>query len=243
MIITLDGPSGSGKSTLAQKLAERLGCFYLNSGFLYRGLGYVLVTKYGYDEDKLRNPDLKDVEDCLLSRKFVYKYENNRATLSFDGDITPHLKRVEVSGYASLIARHLGAREILKKYQRNLALAESKAVVEGRDCGSSVFVDADMKFFVTASFEVRATRLKNDQKVFGKDLSYEEAYDFVVSRDKRDRKREHAPLIEPEGAIVIDTSEASIEESLKKMITLLLYFFILQKNAISEILQLELKNL
>lgn len=218
MLITLDGPSGSGKSTLAQKLSERLGCFYLNSGFLYRGLGYILVNEYGYDEDELRNPDLADVEDCLLSGKFLYVYEDSKAKLSFGHDITHHLKKVEVSGYASLIARHLGAREILKRYQRNLVLAESKAVVEGRDCGSSVFVDADIKFFVTASFDVRATRLKNDQKAFGKNLSYQEAYDFVVSRDKRDREREHAPLIEPEGAIIVDTSGLNVEKSLEKML-------------------------
>lgn len=218
MIITLDGPSGSGKSTLAQTLAQKLGYFYLNSGFLYRGLGYVLVTEYGYDEDKLRNPDLKDVEDCLLSGEFVYAYENNRAKISFGRDITPHLKKVAVSGYASLIGRHLGSREILKKYQRNLALEQKNAVVEGRDCGSSVFFDACLKFFVTASCEIRATRLKNDQKAFGKNLSYQEAYDFVVSRDKRDREREHAPLVQPEGSIVIDTSDATVDEVLDTMI-------------------------
>ena len=217
MIITLDGPSGSGKSTLAQLLAQELGYFYLNTGFLYRALGYILVTHYGYDGEKLRNPDLKDIESCLLSGKLIYEYIDNHAIVSFKGDITGKLKLVEVSDYASLISRHSEVRSILMKYQRNLALEKRDVVVEGRDCGSTVFFDAPLKFFVTASSEVRAKRLQKDQKKLGRKLSYQEAYDFVIKRDNRDKNREHAPLVQPEGSVFIDTSELSAQEALKEM--------------------------
>ena len=132
MIITIDGPSGSGKSTLSQLLAKKLGFFCLNSGYLYRALGYILVTEYGYDEQKLREPDMEDICDCLLSGKFIYEYENGEQKVLFDGkDITEHLKKVSVSGYASLIARHLEVRGILKEYQRNLASEKKNIIAEG----------------------------------------------------------------------------------------------------------------
>ena len=221
MIITLDGPSGSGKSTIAQLLAQKLGYFYLNSGYLYRALGYILVKYYGYDEAKLRNPDFKDVQSCLLSGKFIYDYVAGRAIVRFEDEITHHLKRVEVSEYASLISRHPEVRAILVEYQRNLALEKRSMVVEGRDCGSKVFGDARVKFFVTASSEVRARRLQKDQEKLGKILSYEEAYEFVSRRDNRDKTREHAPLVQPEGSVLIDTSDLGPEEVLEHMLAVL----------------------
>jgi len=221
MIITLDGPSGSGKSTIAQMLAEKLGYFYLNSGYLYRALGYILVKHYGYSEEKLRNPDFADVEDCLLSGCFVYNYVGGRATVFFKADITDQLKQVEVSEYASLISRHAEVREILVEYQRNLAAEKRSMVVEGRDCGSKVFDDARVKFFITASSEIRARRLQKDQEKLGKILSYEEAYEFVFRRDNRDKTRQHAPLVQPEGCVLIDTSDHTPDEILDKMLAII----------------------
>lgn len=221
MIITLDGPSGSGKSTLAQLLAQKLSSFYINSGFLYRSLGYVLVKNFGYDEEKLRDPDLADVESVLTTGDLVYDYhfDHGHVTVTFRGeDITGLLKQVEVSHYASLIARHLEVRKLLKKYQRNLVSQKGNTVAEGRDCGSDVFSDADLKFFVMASDEVRARRLQKDQRSFGKELSYNEALEFIITRDERDRKRKHAPLVRPAGSILIDTSDLTVEEALNQII-------------------------
>lgn len=217
MIITLDGPSGSGKSTLAQLLAKELGYFYLNTGFLYRALGYILVEHYGYDGEKLRNPNIEDIESCLLSGKLIYNYIDNKAIVLFEGDITNKLKLVEVSDYASLISRHSEVRSLLRKYQRNLAAEKKNIVTEGRDCGSTVFFDAGLKFFVTASSKVRTERLQKDQRKLGRDLSYEEAYDLLFKRDNRDKNREHAPLVQAEGSILIDTSDLSAEDALEKM--------------------------
>ena len=221
MIITLDGPSGSGKSTIAQMLAEKLGYFYLNSGYLYRALGYILVKHYGYSEEKLRNPDFADVEDCLLSGSFVYNYVCGRATVFFKADITDQLKQVEVSEYASLISRHAEVREILVEYQRNLAQAKRCMVVEGRDCGSKVFYDAAVKFFVTARAEVRAQRLQKDQAKLGNILSYAAADELVSRRDNRDATRKHAPLVQPAGCVLIDTSDHRPDEILDKMLAII----------------------
>jgi cytidylate kinase len=217
LIITLDGPSGSGKSTLAYMLAQRFGYFYLNSGFLYRGLAYILVQKYGYDEQALKNPDLATIEQIIFSEAFRYEYCNGEVKVFFEQEITPFLKEVEVSFHASLIAQHPAVLDWLKKYQQDLVAQHPHAVVEGRNIGSVVFPDAELKCFVTASPEVRAKRLQKDQKIYQKDLSFEEAYVAVIARDTRDRERAHSPLIEPEDSIVIDTSSRTIEESLEEI--------------------------
>ena len=97
MIITLDGPCGSGKSTLAQLLAQRLGYFYINSGFFYRSLAYLLVEKLNYDNKKLENPEIRDIEFVLDEKKFIYQYKNGFAQVFFQGqEITHHLNRLKI---------------------------------------------------------------------------------------------------------------------------------------------------
>lgn len=218
MIITIDGPSGSGKSTLAKKLAGKLGYFYVNSGFLYRALAYILVHQYGYDEQKLHNLVLDDIVEVFDDAHFLYTYENGHVAVLFQGqDITSHLKDVDISKYASIVAMHVYTRQATVPFQRRFA-ATHDIVCEGRDCGTEVFPQADLKFYVTADVQVRAQRLQHDLAKKGKNISLQKALDKIATRDHRDQTRAIAPLRKPDNAVVIDTSYSTIEESLQKIL-------------------------
>lgn len=217
MIITIDGPAGSGKSTLAAALAQHLHLFYLNSGYLYRGIAYVLITFYGYDEKELGDPNLNIIQDCIKSGDFRYEYKQGEAKVYFkDQEITKFLKDIDVSRAASLLGKNREVRNIIRKYKRALAEQNQNFVAEGRVSGSVVFPHADVKFYVTASEHVRAQRVQKLQKKRGDDLSLEEVLAQVAARDYSDMTRIHDPLIKPEDAIELDTSHLSKEQALQE---------------------------
>ncbi len=215
MIITIDGPAGGGKSTLSVMLAKELCFFCLNSGYLYRGMAYVLQTYYGYDEQKLKEPLMTDMKACIDSGELRYEYENGLAKIYFKDDITQFLKRIEVAKAAAILAQSPAARQVIREYKRALVL-DKDTVIEGRVCGSVVFPQADVKFFVTASSEVRAQRVLRQQAHRGVILSFDEALESVVSRDKTDMSQTFDPRVKPKGSIEIDTSDLSKEQMLQK---------------------------
>lgn len=218
MIITIDGPSGSGKSTLALGLAKQLNFFCLNSGYLYRGITYVLKAFYAYDESMLQDPNMKDVEDCLFSGKFQYAYVDGRAYIYWNGqDVTLHLKDPEISQLSAYLAQHAGVRAQIRKFERTF-ISGHNLIVEGRACGSVVFPQAELKFYLTAIPEIRAARLMRDQAVRGKILTMQQALDQILMRDRMDRERDVEPLTKPEGAIELDSSIDAQEALLKKAV-------------------------
>ncbi|HSW75735.1 MAG TPA: (d)CMP kinase [Candidatus Saccharimonadales bacterium] len=220
MIITIDGPSGSGKSTLAIALAHHLNFFCLNSGYLYRGLAYVLKTFYAYDEQKMRNPDIKDIQACLLSGNFEYKYESGLAKIYWIDDITIFLKDPELAHLVAILAQNPLVRAEIRKFERILA-QEKDMIAEGRSCGSVVFPEAEIKFYVDASPDIRARRLQADQKKCGIELPFDQAIHFVQQRDKMDKERVIEPLIKPQGAIVLDSSTTSKQDLLQKALEII----------------------
>ena len=206
MIITIDGPAGSGKSSTAQALAKKLGYFYLNSGMHYRALAFLMG-----DDNKV--PD---------KIPFQYLVINNEPKIILDGkDITDQLYNKKISARSAEIAQIKDAKYLLWDYQRTFKDKEPNIVAEGRDIGSELFKDADFKIFLTASDLVRAQRLLNDKnrKLVG--VSLEEIIKMVQERDKKDRERELAPLVVPEGAIIIDNSNLSPELVLKQILGLI----------------------
>lgn len=221
MIITIDGPVCSGKSSVARKLANELGFYYLNSGLLYRGLAYILVTKFNYSEKDLENPKQEDLAAILFTCRMKYSFDGKNASIFFDEiDITPFLKNREIDFYSSISSVNKKVRESLLSFQRKLG-EENDLICEGRDCGSIVFPNAQYKFFLTASIEVRASRWQHDQQLKGKNYSLQECIDIISDRDSRDIERKISPLVVPQGAMVIDCSkidENEVEKIISKQI-------------------------
>ncbi len=218
MIVTLDGPCGSGKSTLAQLLAQKLGFFYINSGYLYRSLAYVLVKEFGYDDAMLQAPDLDHVRFVLHEDNFMYDYRNGIAQVFFKGqEITGYLKSSKVSHDASIISAHAGVRELIVPLQQKFG-SEHDLVTDGRDGGTEIYPHAQFKFYVIASPEIRAQRLQADLEKKGLEISFEQALQMTQDRDDRDMNRLVSPLKKADDAIEIDTSYQSIDQILESML-------------------------
>jgi len=218
MIITIDGPVASGKSTIARRLAKKLKMYYLGTGSLYRGLAYVLIHHASYLEEDLENPKPEDLKTYLDPKRFVYVYDHEHGEkITFDGqDITPFLKKgASMDKAASVLSAKKVVREALLELQRFYG-KNYDLVVEGRDVGSVVFPDADYRFFLTASLQIRAQRWQSDQQKKGVEVAIEDAMKIVSARDKRDQERKVAPLIKPSGATLIDNSDLDLEETLKE---------------------------
>lgn len=222
MIITIDGPVASGKSSVARSLAKKLDFYYLGTGSLYRGLAYLLMHYVSDHEDYLRNPNSQDLKTYLDPNRFVYLYDHvHGEKILFDGqDITPFLKKnSKMDAAASILSTSKLARDALLDVQRSYG-KQFDLVTEGRDAGSVVFPNADVKIFLTASLEVRAQRWRADQKKQGNHFSLKNSMDIISTRDERDQKREVAPLVKPSGAIVIDNSDIGREETLEVLVSI-----------------------
>ncbi len=211
MIITIDGPSGAGKSTLALKIAKYLHFSYLNSGYFYRALAYVLKNFYGYNQTKMQHPDAKDLKAIFFSGNLKYAYENGLAKMFWIDDITFFLKDPEISHMAAFLGQHELVRELVHQAERAF-VADHDSVIEGRACGSVIFPQAEVKFFLTASVQVRAERLQKDQQKRGNVLSLQEALDHINMRDIMDLERPVEPLIKPFGAIELDSTDTNVDE-------------------------------
>ena len=219
MIITIDGPTASGKSTVSRILADRLSYYYICSGLIYRAIAYVLVNKYGYSPDTLMAVRTEDIAQCADTQRLQYNYDGlSQERIFFDQeDITVFLKDKFVDQITSLVSVNKHVRTAVTAIQRAIA-DNHNIVIDGRDVGSVVFPHAQIKFFITASVAVRAERWRKDQERYDNHLSLDEAVALITQRDERDRNRAIAPLVVPQGAIVIDTSDLSKEETIEKIV-------------------------
>lgn len=210
--IAIDGPSGVGKSTIAKIIANQLDLIFVNTGLMYRCIGYIcLKNKIKFDDEKSILDYLNKIKIELLPNEII-KLNNE--------DITKNLWTDEVSLAASRVAKLKLIREFCVHHQQEIAKNQPGIVMEGRDIGSVVLKDADLKFFLTASVETRAARRIKQLSLKGQKVNEEEILNNIIERDKRDSEREHTPLIKPENAIEIDTSFLTIEEVVDKMIEL-----------------------
>ena len=200
-IIALDGPSGSGKSTIAQKLSERLGIEYLNTGSMYRA-----VTKYFLDND-IKERDLDKIIENLENIQIDF----NEGAIFLNGDdVSKEIRSDLVTKNVSWVSANEKVREKLVDIQRQIA-KNTSFILDGRDIGTVVFPNAKYKFFLTASPRVRALRRFEQNE---SDLSLDELEKSIIKRDEYDSNRKTSPLRKAEDACLIDNSDLNIEETI-----------------------------
>lgn len=206
MNITIDGPGGSGKSTVAKLIAKKLSISYLDTGAMYRGIAYYAL-KNGVSVD-----DEAKVIALLQNLDMKLWEENGVQQVSVNGEnVTPYIREHNISMAASTISKIPAVRIKLVELQRKIA-SITDCIMDGRDCGSFVLPDADYKFYMTASSDVRAERRRKELLLKGQDIPFEEIKKDIEARDKQDMTRKFAPLVIPEKAVVIDTSDMTVEQ-------------------------------
>ena len=214
MIIAVDGPSGAGKSTLGKMLATRLGLLYLDTGAMYRAVALASErAKVGFDE--------KEKVAAVAERaKIELVGEPDSLQVFLDGDdVTAEIRTLEIAQAASVVSTNSEVRRVMVRHQREIGnAAPNGCVLEGRDIGSVVFPDADIKFFLTAKPEARARRRFEEDKAKGRSSSYEETLAEINQRDERDVSRVDSPLSIADDAVVIDTSELDLSEVFEAML-------------------------
>lgn len=208
MIIAIDGPSGAGKSTLGKMLAKELNLLYLDTGAMYRAVGLAVLENGVSFEDKAAVAKIAVKADI----KLVGEPENLQIFLN-DRDVSTDIRTNEVGQAASIVSTISEVRKILVEHQRSLGASSANgAVLDGRDIGSVVFPNADIKFFLTAKPEARARRRYEEDLLKQRAVSYEQTFAEIKERDERDVSRADSPLMIAEDAVVIDTSELDLSE-------------------------------
>ena len=214
--IAIDGPSGAGKSTLARAIAAELGCLYVDTGAIYRTIGYYALT-HGIDpkDGAAVTKSLPDIQVEL-----TYGEDGLQHMLLNGQDVTKEIRLPEVSLCASAVSAHPEVRAFLLDMQRQLARTHS-VIMDGRDIGTVVLPDADVKIFLTASPEARARRRMLELEQRGTPEPYEKILKEIEQRDWDDSHRATAPLRQAEDAVLLDTTELNFEESREALLKLI----------------------
>ncbi|MCC7408256.1 MAG: (d)CMP kinase [Phycisphaeraceae bacterium] len=214
LIVTLDGPAGSGKSTVARLLARRLGVEFLDTGAMYRG-----ITAWCLDHgiDTAGQPQRVAEEAGKVSLRFDWTTDPPHLWVQ-DRDMTGRLRAADTTAAVSDIAGNSGVRKVMVELQRKIGREHPRLVTEGRDQGSVVFPDAQVKFYLDASPEVRAKRRTMELRAVGQEADEQAILDAIIKRDERDRNRADGPLVCPPGAVWVDTSGLTLEEVVDRLV-------------------------
>ncbi len=217
IIVAIDGHSSTGKSTVARQLAAELGYAYIDSGAMYRAVTLFAVQKGLIDSGAFDQEGLIQ-ELSQMQIKFAWKNGSNKTFLN-DLDVSDSIRTMEISELVSRVAAMPEVRAKMVEIQRSFGL-EKGVVMDGRDIGSVVFPQAELKLFMTASAQVRAKRRFDELTAAGQEVSFESVIENLTLRDKMDSKRSISPLIIPEGAIVIDNSEMNQHDQFNMIVQL-----------------------
>ncbi len=213
--IAIDGPSGSGKSTLAKNLAREMSLVYVDTGALYRSVG-LYVMRAGAD------PKSASQVTALLGEidlKLVYTEQGQRVVLCGE-DVSDLIRTNEISMYASAVSAIPSVRKFLLEIQKKMAMA-GNVVMDGRDIGTVIMPDADVKFFLESNTKARARRRYEELLAKGHTYTEEEIYADIVKRDKNDSSREVAPAVPADDAIFLDNSEFTPEQTLERAMSII----------------------
>ena len=207
--VAIDGPAGAGKSTIAKLVAKEKGSIYVDTGAMYRGLAIHFIKK------GIKAEDIKGIVEACKDAEVSIVYENDVQQIYLNGEnVTAMLRTEEVGNMASKTSAIPAVREKLLELQRTLA-REKNVIMDGRDIGTNILPNADVKIYLTASVETRATRRYKELLEKGENCVYEEIAQDIKERDERDMNREIAPLKQAEDAILVDSSEMTIDEVVK----------------------------
>jgi len=202
MIIAMDGPAASGKGTLAKKLAQHYELEHLDTGALYRGVARDMIAAgKPLDDEQAAAAIAREIDPGSLE--------------------DPQLRTAKIGEAASRVAKLKPVRAALVEYQRKFAERPGGAIIEGRDIGTVVCPNADVKLFIEASTEVRATRRHKELIEAGQEISYAEIHAQITARDTLDRTREISPLLPAKDALLLDTSDLGIEAAFEAAINLI----------------------
>lgn len=209
--IAIDGPAGSGKSTIAKKIAERLNITYVDTGAMYRALTYKVL---------MNNVDIQN-EDVIVKLAQESNIKFFQGDIYLDNNIVnEEIRSPEVSKNVSYVAKIPRVRKILVNIQRKLALNRD-VVMDGRDIGTHVLDNASLKIFLTATVEQRSYRRYMELKNKGLKVNFDDVKKDIMNRDKIDKERTFAPLVKTDDAIIIDTTDLSIDDIVDKIISIL----------------------
>lgn len=214
--IAIDGPSGAGKSTLAKRLAQELGFLYVDTGAIYRTVG-LAVRRRDIDPE-----DAGAVAAILGSLTITMGYGSDGLQHMFlDGeDVTQAIRENEISAYASKVASIPAVRDFLLEMQRKTA-REHSVIMDGRDIGTVVLPQADVKLYLTAAAEARAERRYRELLERGQQADFDQVLQEVIERDRRDKSRETAPLRQADDAVLADTTGLDLEGSFRLLLGLI----------------------
>ena len=204
--VAIDGPAGAGKSTIAKLVAKKKGYIYVDTGAMYRGLAIHFLKKKADPEDR------QAVAEACKDAEVTIGYEDGVQQIYLNGEnVTGMLRTEEVGNMASKTSAIPEVREKLLELQRSLA-REKDVIMDGRDIGTNILPNADVKIYLTASVETRARRRYDELKEKGTDCSLDEIARDIRERDERDMTREIAPLKKAEDAILVDSSDMTIQQ-------------------------------
>ncbi len=204
--VAIDGPAGAGKSTIAKRVAKQLGFIYVDTGAMYRAMALYLI----------RNNVSRDNQEEIAMRcqdaDVSIRHENGEQMVLLNGEnVNGFIRTEEVGNMASVSSTNLKVREKLVELQKKLA-AEQDVIMDGRDIGTCVLPKADVKVYLTASSAVRAKRRFKELEEKGQECNLEQIEADIIERDYRDMTREHSPLKQAEDAVLIDSSDMTIDE-------------------------------
>ncbi len=211
IVVAIDGPSGAGKSTVARLLAERLGYLYIDTGAMFRTVALAVKRANISPEDEEALAALcRGLEISFVRREGAYR------VLANGEDVSEAIRTPEISLLTSRISMKKAVREVLLHEQRRMGQS-GNVVLEGRDIGSVVFPDAEVKFFLSASPEERGKRRFLELQAKGEKVNLEQTITEVAARDAQDEQREHAPLRMADDALLVDSDGISVEDVLGRM--------------------------
>jgi cytidylate kinase len=213
LIIAIDGPSGSGKSTLGRMLARELGVLYIDTGSMYRAVALAVTELAVNEADDVAVGSLAERVDIDLAG------DPDSLRVTLDGrDVSDRIRDEDVTHISSIISTIPAVRRAMVARQR--VLGERGAVMNGRDIGTVVFPNADVKFFLDAAIEERAQRRLAEEREHNPAATYEQTLADITERDRRDTTRADSPLVAAEDAIIVDSSGMSIDDVFQKMMVI-----------------------